>query len=1368
MRSQRWRLRAAVTGAVVLALVAATGPTGTAAPPLTVPASTAPASPAGAASTGESPLPATSTPLAGATKVTLVTGDVVSYLPGANGGAPQVEVAAAPRAGGRSVSFTHLREGDAFYVFPSDARGLIGAGRLERGLFDVAYLVNNGYADDASKELPLIVQYPKSTRDAKVLSTKTDALPATATPKALPAVSSAAVKVTKKQAARFWASVDSPNPAGRAAASMLDAGVSKIWLDHKTKALLDQSVPQIGAPEAWEAGYDGTGVTIAVLDTGIDDTHPDLTGKVLDSKSFIDGEAFKDGHGHGTHVASTIVGSGAASGGKYKGVAPGAELIVGKVLRNDGYGSDSATIAGMQWAAQSGAKIVSISIGGAVTDGTDPVSQAVNELSAQYGTLFVIAAGNYGGFQQINTPGAADAALTVAAVDKQDQMASFSSRGPRRGDYGLKPDIAAPGVNITAAKADGTALGPIVDDKYTTISGTSMATPHVSGAAAILAQEHPDWTGQKIKQVITSTSKDLGHGAYSQGAGRVDVARATAQQVYATGNVDFGLLTYPQTGPASRTLSYANDGDAPVILDLSTTLVTKAGPAPAGALTVTPSTVTVPAHGTAEVTVTLDATKGELTTYQGSVHATGTAPATGGDIQVTTAVGGFKEPKTVNLSVNVINPPGATDVTYGGFLALRLDDQPEFTPLGLSDPVQSHTGELVAGMYSIGTDVTWRDADGEFNHALVTNPTVDATKDVSVTFDLRKAQRVTVNTPKPSVPYQMALGYRDVTENSRFELEQYYNQPYGETRLWTLPNGQATRGSFTSYTQFLSGADPVTMTVHGAGHTRLTPHYQIADAEIPKLDGRRTLPLVSAGAGLPADFEGLDARGKLVLLDLSDICPAEPSSEWFPCDTDGLDRVENAQRAGAAGVLGYGPLGRPFLNPTSRYATEQWWPLYPIPTMNLAAGEGRMLADMLAKGPVSLDVNATASTPYVYPLTFVGHDRMPGGAHAVTDRELYRIDNRLHADAPGIAAVSFQPILAGPKLLRQNRLDVTAPGTLTSYVGPAQKDLVWLDNAEFVYETGYRGWSQGYIDAVARSGSTVRDWGEQPMVPGSIRVDPATADYLWQMCMSCRNGNMLSIQHALSNNGAGGGQLAWARDPDGKLSTELHLYKDDGTEIPVQEGLWFYFLFGYFSPYAMLPAEQTNLRMTERYQTPRAEQVYARDVQTERTFTSQRRDDGFTTVPPAGVGIHCSGWFVHTPVDDEDGWADPILDPCQATDELYLGYDFDLDLDNTLPAGTRRQVTVAGYHSPYLTGPEPTLKSLKLWLSFDDGKHWKQVTTQAARDGTYTATFDHPALSKTTGAVSVRAEGVDSAGNTVTQTITRAYGLKAGEHHAGQ
>ena len=145
----------------------------------------------------------------------------------------------------------------------------------------------------------------------------------------------------------------------------------------------------------------------------------------------------------------------------------------------------------MEWAATH-ADVVSMCLGSnEPSDGTTPMDQSVDTLSDATGALFVIASGNNGMVGGISAPGAADAALTVGAVDGQDQLAYFSNMGPRFGDSALKPDIVAPGVDISAARShfvDGTG-------DYQTMSGTSMATPHVAGAAAILAQLHPGWSG---------------------------------------------------------------------------------------------------------------------------------------------------------------------------------------------------------------------------------------------------------------------------------------------------------------------------------------------------------------------------------------------------------------------------------------------------------------------------------------------------------------------------------------------------------------------------------------------------------------------------------------------------------------------------------------------------------------------------------------------------------------------------------------------------------------------------------------------------------------------------------------------------------
>ncbi|HEX2313613.1 MAG TPA: S8 family serine peptidase, partial [Thermomonospora sp.] len=266
---------------------------------------------------------------------------------------------------------------------------------------------------------------------------------------------------------------------------------------------------------------------------------------------------------------------------------------------------------------------VNLSLGGPDTPGADPLERAVDTLSAQSGALFVVAAGNEGerGQQTIASPGSADAALTVGAVDDRDAVAAFSSRGPRVGDHALKPDVTAPGVDITAAAATATGAGP-----YLAMTGTSMATPHVAGAAALLAQRHPGWTGRRLKAALMNTARpSAGETPFTQGAGRVDVARAVSQQVTAsTGSVS-GRLRWPRRTPVTRTVTYANTGSRPVTLSLRTSgSRLGGGSAPKGMFTVGRTRVTVPAKGTVRVPVRIAAGRRAATgTYSGVLTARG-------------------------------------------------------------------------------------------------------------------------------------------------------------------------------------------------------------------------------------------------------------------------------------------------------------------------------------------------------------------------------------------------------------------------------------------------------------------------------------------------------------------------------------------------------------------------------------------------------------------------------------------------------------------------------------------------------------------------------------------------------------------------
>ena len=299
-------------------------------------------------------------------------------------------------------------------------------------------------------------------------------------------------------------------------------------------------VEKINAPQVWDLIYNGTningtGVNVSIIDTGINYSHPDLADNYLFGIDYVNNDTDPmDDNWHGTHVAGIVAGTGVD--GTKTGVAPGSNLFGVKVLNADGNGSYSDVIAGVQWSIDNGADIVSLSLGG---PHYSSMTTMVNNAIAA-GVLPVIAAGNSGSnASTIECPGDEFYATTVGSTDSSDTIAPSSSRGPVTwidGTY-TKPDVTAPGVNIISTSHPG---------GYITKSGTSMATPHVSGAAALILQAYPDMTPLEVRQLLEDTAVDLGTAGKDNtyGSGRIDVFEAIA--------------TYPQVSNITITPDLTN------------------------------------------------------------------------------------------------------------------------------------------------------------------------------------------------------------------------------------------------------------------------------------------------------------------------------------------------------------------------------------------------------------------------------------------------------------------------------------------------------------------------------------------------------------------------------------------------------------------------------------------------------------------------------------------------------------------------------------------------------------------------------------------------------------------------------------------
>jgi serine protease AprX len=288
---------------------------------------------------------------------------------------------------------------------------------------------------------------------------------------------------------------------------------------------MNESVHVIELPQAWaELDADGDGVAVALLDSGADKTHPALAGKIVDEVSTSTEPITIPGN-HATHTAGTLV----SNDPIYRGVAHAANLINVKVLTAAGFGTPTSVIMGLREALLRGAQVASMSLGwselwGWVCDDADCILCQAADNAVSLGLTLVIAAGNESSADDqppfsVRHPGAARSVITVGAVDKSKTLAAFSSIGPGSGRLSpssshrvTKPDVCAPGVDVVSS---------VLGGSFSSMSGTSMATPHVAGVAALILEKQPDLTPTEVKKILEESCQPLPYGPNETGFGLV-------------------------------------------------------------------------------------------------------------------------------------------------------------------------------------------------------------------------------------------------------------------------------------------------------------------------------------------------------------------------------------------------------------------------------------------------------------------------------------------------------------------------------------------------------------------------------------------------------------------------------------------------------------------------------------------------------------------------------------------------------------------------------------------------------------------------------------------------------------------------------
>ncbi|TXR91828.1 peptidase [Streptomyces sp. col6] len=987
--------------------------------------------------------------------VTLVTGDKVLVSTDGSGNASAV---ALPREDGTVPLVQTRRSGKDLYVYPDTAVKALAGGTVDEELFNVTGLIRQGYDDAHADSVPLIATYSQG------VARSTPPTPRGAERGlALPAIDGVALRTDKKRAAGFWSDITG---AGRSRSA---AGLKKLWLDRKVEASLDRSTKQIGADLAWAAGYDGKGTKVAVLDTGADAEHPDLKGRITESKNFTDSDTTDDRQGHGTHTLSTVGGSGAASDGKKRGVAPGADLLVGKVLNDSGSGDSSWIIAGMQWAVDQKADVVSMSLGSsAPTDCTDPMSLAAEELGRSKDTLFVVAAGNSGpSLNTVSSPGCAPSVLTVGAVDRDDSTASFSSRGPAIGAHTLKPEIAAPGVNISAAAAGGRGIYA-----YQSMSGTSMATPHVAGAAAIVKERHPDWTAQQVKAALVSSAKsDIPGDVRETGGGRLDVKAAIDTTVTGAPAVQGGTFNWPQdkTDRTTVQIPYTNTGDKPVKLSLTLRSVTgndgsavRSSVAALGA-----KSVTVPAGATVQVPLKLDPTAKLQDSQYGDVTGRVVATTAGG-VKVSTPFSLYVGAETVTLRVKLIDRNGKAATGSSSVDVIGTDTatgERRFNGGSTDQVYEVRPGAYFVSSFIVSADP--EDATGTLAKSVgyLARPQLNVTKDTTLVLDARKAHRIKVKTEDRTTETRSGtLAFGRSWDGVWLHSGSIAGSSVVKDYLVDI-QGRARDGDF-EFDSFWRAYAPQIDKLAVVGGATL--HPTTASTGSVNLDGTGRAALVDAGTGTPDELKAASVSGKIALVGIAD-------------GSAMATQTRDAAAAGAVAIIAHRPSAGPW-KPSVGYGTA------PLPALGIQADEAAALTTALATGPVELSWKATAASPFVYNLAFpetgtVTSDR----TYKVKDKALGAVDSTY--ESMGVKTDFVDTLLValpyGARYGVGSFDSVPAPGKRTEYYSVG--DSTWQQALSSSFP-----WGEFMVDEFRtyKAGSKrAANWYRGILVPSAPRDD---------------------------------------------------------------------------------------------------------------------------------------------------------------------------------------------------------------------------------------------------------------------------------------